>query len=128
MENVSPATKRKSDDVLDLQLDDEDPIPFEPEGVLGTEHDEDVLTVYTVSGGGASLVLTEESFAPSSRTLHENDLSGILRTGLSYLFRDGVETVRVRSDSDSIARALDGFDDAPAYRYEDVLFTAQLEN
>ncbi|GAA5047196.1 hypothetical protein ACFFQF_09625 [Haladaptatus pallidirubidus] len=124
---MSPATKRKSDDVLDLELDDEASIPFEPEGVLGTEHDGDVLTVYTVTGGGASLVLTEESFARSSRTLQEDALSAILRTGLSYLFRDGVETVRVRSDADSITRALDGFDDAPAYRYEDVLFTARLE-
>ncbi|WP_266079072.1 hypothetical protein [Haladaptatus caseinilyticus] len=125
---MSPSVKREQDDVLELELDDAAPVPFEPEGVLGTEHSDDMLTVYTVSGGGSALVLTREKLARSSLTLHENDLSPIFRTGLSYLFRDGVQTVRVRSDLNTVERSLDRLDDAPAYCYEDVLFTATLEN
>ncbi|WP_435155704.1 hypothetical protein [Haladaptatus sp. DFWS20] len=125
---MSPSVRRKRDDVLDLDLDDETPVPFEPEGVLGTEHAGDLLTVYTVSGGGSALVLTREEFARSSRMLSEDDLSAMVRIGLSYLFRGGVQTVRVRSDLESVKRSLDELGDEPAYRYEDVLFTAKIED
>ncbi len=104
-------------------------MPFEPEGVLGTDHDGDVLTVFTVAGGGAALVLARES-APTDRpaSLDTDDLTTTLRTGLAYLFCDGVGTVRVRADPDSIADALAALGDDARYRYEDVTFTAKLEN
>ncbi len=123
---MSPAARRERDDVIDLELD-ESAVPFEPDGVLGTEHDGKLLTVYTISGGGAALVLTRETVASRSATLHEDDCTATLRTGLSYLFRDGIEKVRVRADPETITDTLADLD-APAYRYEDVLFTAELED
>ncbi len=104
-------------------------MPFDPEGVLGTDHDGDVLTVFTVAGGGASLVLARESAASDRPTpLDEDDLTTALRTGLAYLFCDGVRTVRVRADPDSVADALDALGGDALHRYEDVTFTAKLED
>ncbi|WP_458208498.1 hypothetical protein [Haladaptatus sp. NG-SE-30] len=47
----------RTDDVFHLDFGDS-PRPFEPEGVLETDHDGDVVTVFTIAGGGASLVLS----------------------------------------------------------------------
>ncbi len=128
MGDVSPSVKRKSDDVLNLDLDESES-PFEPVGVLGTEHEGEMLTVYTMSGGGTSLVLSvlEESFThPVS--VDESDLTRPLRTGLSYLYRDGIRTVRVRASPDSVSDALTTLDAASLYRYDELLFTAKIEN
>ncbi|KZN25905.1 hypothetical protein A4G99_01530 [Haladaptatus sp. R4] len=125
---MSPTVERKSDDVLDLDLDESES-PFEPVDVLGTEHEGDTLTIYTMSGGGASLVLSVKEDALSHPVaVGESDLTTPLRTGLSYLFRDGIRTVRVRVSPDSATDALATLDSASLYRYDELLFTAKIEN
>ncbi|SHL50200.1 hypothetical protein [Haladaptatus paucihalophilus] len=125
---VGPTIGREEDDVLDLDLDDVE-VPFEPVDVLGTEHEDDTLTVYTVTGGGASLVLSvEEPSRTRSTPVADTDLTAPLRTGLSYLFRDGIRTVRVRIPPESATDALSSLGTASSYRYDELSFTASVEN
>ncbi|WP_458188914.1 hypothetical protein [Haladaptatus sp. NG-WS-4] len=124
---MSPETER-NDDVLDLDFGETE-VPFEPKGVLGTDHEGEVLTAFTVAGGGAALVLSSE---PSSTTrptqVHRDELTPTLETGLAYLFRDGVQTVRVRTDPDSVVDSLSALGDGALFRHENVTFTAKRED
>jgi hypothetical protein len=125
---VSPTIGRKEDDVLDLDLDEAE-TPFNPVDVLGTEHEGDTLTIYTVTGGGASLVLSaSEGTRPHPISVDETDLTTLVRTGLSYLVRSGIRTVRVRASPESVADALSALGTASPYRYDGLLFTASSEN
>lgn len=124
---MTPTTGRRGDDLLDLDLDGAE-APFDPVDVLGTEHEGDTLTIYTVAGGGASLVLSsgDDPLTPPV-SIDEIDPTPPLRTGLSYLFRDGIRTVRVRTSPDSVADALSALGTVSLYQYDEVSFTARSE-
>ncbi|WP_231185818.1 hypothetical protein [Haladaptatus sp. DYF46] len=125
---VNHTIGRKEDDVLDLDLDEAEP-PFDPTDVLGTEHEGDTLTVYTVNGGGASLVLSaSEETRPRPVSVDERELTTLVRTGLSYLFREGIRTVRVRASPESVIDALSTLGTASLYQYDELRFTACTGN
>lgn len=127
---MSPIPRRDENDVLELQpFTDDERTRSDPEGVLGTHHDADTCTVYTVAGGGAALVLTHDP-DPSRRAtdLADDGCSPFLQIGLVYLLRDGIRTVRVRADPDTVESALqslDSWESSRSYRYEGVTFTAE---
>jgi hypothetical protein len=125
---VNLTVGRKEDDVLDLDLDEAES-PFDPADVLGTEHDGDTLTVYSVNGGGASLVLSaSEETRSRPVSVDETKLTTLVRTGLSYLFRDGIRTVRVRANPASVTDALSALGTASLYQYDELRFTACAGN